>query len=110
LLQSALAPQCVVSVFGSTHELPQFTCVPGHESVQTPFAQTVADVQIAPGSARQLVRLAPQWTELLEGSTHVPLQFVSAAEHVTAHRPLLHAWPAGHTTPGEALQSLPAPQ
>jgi hypothetical protein len=36
----AVAPQCALLVFGSTHAPPQSTSLPGHELAHTPAAHT----------------------------------------------------------------------
>jgi hypothetical protein len=96
-VQSAVAPQYVLFVFGSTHVPPQSSSPLPHEVAQTPEPlQTSPPPHITPELAPWQFPLAPQCVLSVVGSMHAPSHDSSPggqfASHVPASQlvPLLH--------------------
>ena len=82
------APQWIGSVSPSTQLPPQFTWLPGHDTLQAPLEQTLPPVQteLAPEQA-------PQWLGSFCVFTQTPPHEVWPAGQ---QMPLESAWPLGH--------------
>ena len=115
LPQPAVAPQLLRLVSGSMHVVPHLMRPGAQESEQAPSAQTSPASQVLPGeplSAPQPA-VAPQYSRLVLGLTHPPLQSTRSAGHERAHTPLAQTCPLGQALPASppvAPQPGVAPQ
>jgi hypothetical protein len=95
------APQLALSVLLSLHTPLQFTCVPGHETEQTPALQTLPLAQLVPAVPLPTPQpaVAPQCVRSVAGSTHTPPQFTCPPGHETEHTLALHTLPLAQVAP-----------
>jgi hypothetical protein len=98
-----VAPQLVLLESGSTHVPPQSISFAGHDTWQTPFAQTLPFAQatpaLPPASPVPQPEVAPQYWRLEVGSMQIPPHSTRLAWQESWQVPFEQTLPALHGVP-----------
>jgi hypothetical protein len=105
--QSADAPQCARSDWGSMHLPPHSTRPDWQLTWQVPALQTSPDAHVVPAPGPAQLPEAPQKARSVSGSTHVPSQSTRPDWQLTWQVPALQTSPAAQAWP--ALPPVHAP-